>query len=138
MKLVRFLIDAAVTAGLLVTVAQALPGVKCKSFGDAFKAAAIYVLLKWFLVGGALVMGFAGVASLALIPLIGPPLVAFIAVVGFFPAVFLALALMGGLALYLADQFVDGFELAGFSTAVMASVVVSLAHTLLAAVLPIV
>ena len=109
MILLRPIIDVLATAGLLLLLASALPGVRLKSYGTAVIVALVYGLLNFFLGN--------------LIELI------------LFIPMFLSLGLLGlvinTFMLWLTDKLIDDFEIDSLKTTLIMAVLLTIARVVL-------
>ena len=107
--MLRLIIDVLVTAGLLLVLASALPGVRLKSYGTAVVVALVYGLLNFFL--GTLV------GWILFIPM------------------FLSLGLLGlvinALMLWLTDKLIDDFEIDSVKTTLIMAVLLTVGKFIL-------
>ena len=107
--MVRLIIDVLVTAGLLYTLASALPGVRLKSYGTAVIVALVYGLLNYFL--------FWLIALIAFIPML------------------LSLGLFGlvinAFLLWLTDKLIDDFEIDSVRTTLIMAVLLTVGKFIL-------
>ena len=109
----RLIIDVLVTAGLLLGLASALPGVRLKSYGTAVIVALVYGLLSFFL--GTLI------GWILFIPM------------------FLSLGLFGlvinTLMLWLTDKLVDDFEIDSVKTTLIMAVLLTIGRFVMSVLL---
>ena len=102
--MLRLLIDVLATAGLLLVLASALPGVRLKSYGTAVIVALVYGLLSFFL--GTLI------GWILFIPM------------------FLSLGLLGlvinAVMLWLTDKLVEDFEIDSVKTTLIMAVLLTI------------
>ncbi len=102
--MLRLIIDVLATAGLLLVLASALPGVRLKSYGTAVVVALVYGLLSYFL--GTLI------GWILFIPM------------------FLSLGLLGlvinALMLWLTDKLVEDFEIDSVKTTLIMAVLLTI------------
>ena len=107
--MLRLIIDVLATAGLLLVLASALPGVRLKSYGTAVVVALVYGLLNFFL--GTLV------GWILFIPM------------------FLSLGLLGlvinALMLWLTDQLIEEFEIDSVKTTLSLAVLLTIGRVVL-------
>lgn len=111
MELLDFLWNILVTSALLYGFAQVWPrrGVVCEDYVDALKVATIYAVFYRILFRLAVLIGIFPSLLIGAIPILG-----WIVLVVAWLAISMAVA---AVSLYLADQFVDGFEIEDFPTA---------------------
>ena len=111
--MLRLIIDVLATAGLLLVLASALPGVRLKSYGTAVVVALVYGLLNFFL--GTLV------GWILFIPM------------------FLSLGLLGlvinALMLWLTDKLIDDFEIDSVKTTLIMAVLLTIGRLVLSRLL---
>ena len=111
--MLRLIIDVLATAGLLLVLASALPGVRLKSYGTAVVVALVYGLLNFFL--GTLI------GWILFIPM------------------FLSLGLLGlvinALMLWLTDKLIDDFEIDSLRTTLLIAILLTVAKVVLRAML---
>ena len=111
--MLRLIIDVLATAGLLLVLASALPGVRLKSYGTAVVVALVYGLLNFFL--GTLI------GRILFIPM------------------FLSLGLLGlvinALMLWLTDKLIDDFEIDSLRTTLLIAILLTVAKVVLRAML---
>ena len=111
--MLRLIIDVLATAGLLLVLASALPGVRLKSYGTAVVVALVYGLLNFFLG-----------------TLIGWSL---------FIPMFLSLGLLGlvinALMLWLTDKLIDDFEIDSVKTTLIMAVLLTIGRLVLSRLL---
>ena len=109
MLLLRPIIDVLVTAGLLLVLASALPGVRLKSYGTAVIVALVFGLLNFFL--GTLI------GWILFIPM------------------FLSFGLLGlvinALMLWLTDKLIDDFEIDSVKTTLIMAVLLTVGKVIL-------
>lgn len=102
--MLRLIVDVLATAGLLLVLASALPGVRLKSYGTAVFVALVYGLLSFFL--GTLI------GWILFIPM------------------FLSLGLLGlainALMLWLTDKLVEDFEIDSLKTTLIMAVLLTI------------
>ena len=107
--MLRLIIDVLATAGLLLVLASALPGVRLKSYGTAVIVALVYGLLNFFL---GTVIGW-----ILFIPM------------------FLSLGLFGlvinALMLWLTDKLIDDFEIDSLKTTLIMAVLLTIGRVVL-------
>ena len=107
--MLRLIIDVLATAGLLLVLASALPGVRLKSYGTAVVVALVYGLLNFFL--GTLV------GWILFIPM------------------FLSLGLLGlvinALMLWLTDKLIEDFEIDSVKTTLIMAVLLTIGGVVL-------
>ena len=107
--MLRLIIDVLATAGLLLVLASALPGVRLKSYGTAVVVALVYGLLNFFL--GTLV------GWILFIPM------------------FLSLGLLGlvinALMLWLTDKLIEDFEIDSVKTTLIMAVLLTIGRLVL-------
>ena len=107
--MLRLIIDVLATAGLLLVLASALPGVRLKSYGTAVVVALVYGLLNFFL--GRLV------GWILFIPM------------------FLSLGLLGlvinALMLWLTDKLIEDFEIDSVKTTLIMAVLLTMGRVVL-------
>ena len=107
--MLRLIIDVLATAGLLLVLASALPGVRLKSYGTAVVVALVYGLLNFFL--GTLV------GWILFIPM------------------FLSLGLLGlvinALMLWLTDKLIEDFEIDSVKTTLIMAVLLTMGRVVL-------
>ena len=107
--MLRLIIDVLATAGLLLVLASALPGVRLKSYGTAVVVALVYGLLNFFL--GTLV------GWILFIPM------------------FLSLGLLGlvinALMLWLTDKLIEDFEIDSVKTTLIMAVLLTVGQFVL-------
>ena len=107
--MLRLIIDVLATAGLLLVLASALPGVRLKSYGTAVVVALVYGLLNFFLV-----------------TLVGWIL---------FIPMFLSLGLLGlvinALMLWLTDKLIEDFEIDSVKTTLIMAVLLTIGRVVL-------
>ena len=111
--MLRLIIDVLATAGLLLVLASALPGVRLKSFGTALVVVLVYGVLNYFL--------FWLVALIAFIPM----LLSF----GLFGLV------INAFLLWLTDKLIDDFEIDSLRTTLLIAIVLTVAKVVLRAIL---
>ena len=104
-----FLIRLLVLAIVVYGVAMILPGIKLKGFGAALSVSVIYSLLNFILYK---VFFFIGI-PLMILSIFTLGLVGWI---------------VNAILLVITDKILDGFELAGFGTALLAAFVISLVN----------
>ncbi|HIN10929.1 MAG TPA: phage holin family protein [Acidobacteria bacterium] len=111
--MLRLIIDVLATAGLLLVLASALPGVRLKSYGTAVVVALVYGLLNFFL--GTLV------GWILFIPM------------------FLSLGLLGlvinALMLWLTDKLIEDFEIDSVKTTLIMAVLLTIGRVVLSRLL---
>ena len=111
--MLRLIIDVLATAGLLLVLASALPGVRLKSYGTAVVVALVYGLLNFFL--GTLI------GRILFIPM------------------FLSLGLLGlvinALMLWLTDKLIDDFEIDSVKTTLIMAVLLTIGRLVLSRLL---
>ena len=111
--MLRLIIDVLATAGLLLVLASALPGVRLKSYGTAVVVALVYGLLNFFL--GTLV------GWILFIPM------------------FLSLGLLGlvinALMLWLTDKLIEDFEIDSVKTTLIMAVLLTIGRVVLSLLL---
>ena len=111
--MLRLIIDVLATAGLLLVLASALPGVRLKSYGTAVVVALVYGLLNFFL--GTLV------GWILFIPM------------------FLSLGLLGlvinALMLWLTDKLIEDFEIDSVKTTLIMAVLLTIGRLVLSRLL---
>ena len=111
--MLRLIIDVLATAGLLLVLASALPGVRLKSYGTAVVVALVYGLLNFFL---GTVIGW-----ILFIPM------------------FLSLGLLGlvinALMLWLTDKLIDDFEIDSVKTTLIMAVLLTIGRLVLSRLL---
>ena len=111
--MLRLIIDVLATAGLLLVLASALPGVRLKSYGTAVVVALVYGLLNFFL--GTLV------GWILFIPM------------------FLSLGLLGlvinALMLWLTDKLIDDFEIDSVKPTLIMAVLLTIGRLVLSRLL---
>lgn len=107
--MLRLIIDVLATAGLLLVLASALPGVRLKSYGTAVVVALVYGLLNFFL--GTLI------GWILFIPM------------------FLSLGLLGlvinALMLWLTDKLIEDFEIDSVKTTLIMAVLLTIGRVVL-------
>ena len=107
--MLRLIIDVLATAGLLLVLASALPGVRLKSYGTAVVVALVYGLLNFFL---GTVIGW-----ILFIPM------------------FLSLGLLGlvinALMLWLTDKLIEDFEIDSVKTTLIMAVLLTIGRLVL-------
>ena len=107
--MLRLIIDVLATAGLLLVLASALPGVRLKSYGTAVVVALVYGLLNFFL--GTLI------GWILFIPM------------------FLSLGLLGlvinALMLWLTDKLIEDFEIDSVRTTLTMAVLLTIGRVVL-------
>ena len=111
--MLRLIIDVLATAGLLLVLASALPGVRLKSFGTALVVVLVYGVLNYFL--------FWLVALIAFIPM----LLSF----GLFGLV------INAFLLWLTDKLIDDFEIDSLRTTLLIAILLTVAKVVLRAIL---
>ena len=111
--MLRLIIDVLATAGLLLVLASALPGVRLKSYGTAVVVALVYGLLNFFL--GTLI------GWILFIPM------------------FLSLGLLGlvinALMLWLTDKLINDFEIDSLRTTLLIAILLTVAKIVVRAIL---
>ena len=111
--MLRLIIDVLATAGLLLVLASALPGVRLKSYGTAVVVALVYGLLNFFL--GTLI------GWILFIPM------------------FLSLGLLGlvinALMLWLTDKLIEDFEIDSVKTTLIMAVLLTIGRLVLSRLL---
>ena len=111
--MLRLIIDVLATAGLLLILASALPGVRLKSYGTAVIVALVYGLLSFFL--GTLI------GWILFIPM------------------FLSLGLFGlvinAFLLWLTDKLIDAFEITSIRTTLIMAVLLTVGKFILGVLL---
>ena len=107
--MLRLIIDVLATAGLLLVLASALPGVRLKSYGTAVVVALVYGLLNFFL--GTLI------GWILFLPM------------------FLSLGLLGlvinALMLWLTDKLIEDFEIDSVRTTLTMAVLLTIGRVVL-------
>ena len=107
--MLRLVIDVLATAGLLLVLASALPGVRLKSYGTAVVVALVYGVLNFFL---GTVIGW----------------------ILFLP-MFLSLGLFGlvinAFMLWLTDKLIDDFEIDSLKTTLLMAVLLTIGRVVL-------
>ena len=111
--MLRLIIDVLATAGLLLVLASALPGVRLKSYGTAVVVALVYGLLNFFL---GTVIGWI-----------------------LFVPMFLSLGLLGlvinALMLWLTDKLIEDFEIDSVKTTLIMAVLLTIGRVVLSRLL---
>ena len=111
--MLRLIIDVLATAGLLLVLASALPGVRLKSYGTAVVVALVYGLLNFFL--GTLI------GWILFLPM------------------FLSLGLLGlvinALMLWLTDKLIEDFEIDSVKTTLIMAVLLTIGRLVLSRLL---
>ncbi len=124
--------DFLVAGAILFGLSRAVPGVKCRSYLDAVKVAAVYALCSFVLSRIFLAVGFVpAVMMTIMLTAVFPPL-------GFLAAglgVFVTFLVIGSISLFLADKFVDGYEIDGFGSTMVVVVAAGIVRSVLAVAL---
>lgn len=116
--MIVFLWNCVVSAIAILGASKLVDGVKCRSFGDAFKVSLLYSLIFAVLWSIAVRFGAIALVLSLLVPVLGQ--------VAWFAMMLVTAFLICCVSLYTADQLVDGFELDSFGTTVLTAFVIGL------------
>ena len=107
--MINLILSLLILAGVVFGVSYLLPGVKCKSFTTAIVVAIVMSLLNWLIY--------------TVFFILAVPLIILTGGIGFF--------IIAVFVLWLTDKLVEGFEIQGTVTLLLAALVIAVANFLL-------